>query len=535
MPDQWASTSDHAPSTEGWATTADHSPEFHAQQKEEKPGFGSRLYSSTIGPAVDLVQNFPETMKEYGKMFGGSPQLQHIKEHIDKGNYAQAALAMGKHLALGPIGEFAESQAKPIVQDLSEGNYAGAAGGIVGNAAMLAAPKVAGLAGEALRPVGTFAKGAVRAAADAAPAAIKQGAIGGVAARAVGLPGSLGATVAAAPDLLKAAVKGGREALQDTGAYLRPEDAQFPIRGIPMREPVTEQPPVVEPAPERFRAGDEIGDRVTPGLAPGETAEDYFNRVIKPQTGETAGVLPGEDAELLNGLAQHYENTDFAKLDAATQAKIRALASPKTFDASPPPRPITPEEILPPQQVAPSKTIQELLQEEMAAKRSPVASAPVASADIPVSKAQVPPRTGVNVPLRPPLATSQPTAAPVAAESPAIASNPKAMAIAEQLKAEMGDSPKPKASTTDYAGAQRPFKAMALAQPLYELGIKADALERLGGVPSPQLKAAVKALGINETGEISPETLRMTIDEIRKLESAAKKTRPKKSLGDMMK
>lgn len=113
-------------------------------------------------------------------------------------------------------------------------------------------------------------------------------------------------------------------------------------------------------------------------------------------------------------------------------------------------------------------------------------------------------------------------------------SNVKGLGIAEQLRDAMAErSPEAKINESGileypnegwpepevFAESRRPFKAMELAQPFHEVGITSQSLENLGGKPSPQLRAAVKGLGINKTGDISPETLQMVIEELKKLES----------------
>ncbi len=338
-----------------------------------------------------------------------------------------------------------------------------------------------------------------------------------------------------------------------------------------MQEPPP--PPAPPPTPVVETPRPPSGEYVTPGLQPGQTAEDYFNQVIRPKSG--GGFLEGDDAELLNGLSQHYEKVNFVDLDPAAQVKVRALTS-KGVDASHPAvKPKSVDDILgrqpqaaqpqapapapvPVEPIAPGTTPAELLQQEMAARRGNPTRPNVA----PPSQA-VP---GVNVPLRPPLASpttagAAPTSAPVTpvVEAPAVpatapavpetsplAKNPKAAKIAADLKAEIdknspevANAPVPKPNPTKaewhtiFGDAERPFKIGEVAKWLHEQGAKSSDLAKVKDDFSFWQKA-VKGSGKNLTGDVSAQTIAGIVDDVARLEKL-KRTTPKKSVSDMMK
>ena len=328
----------------------------------------------------------------------------------------------------------------------------------------------------------------------------------------------------------------------------------------------------VLPGPTKYAASYPVyrGVRqVSKGLATGAQA---FKEALNGGASDVDAMAAAQDAALYEDIAHGQYGGSYKGLAPEKQAAIRDLAEKIKGSTSAPPAesapltPRSPEEILgspltepasssvsrPP--VAPGTTVQDILAQEMAARKaqsSPAPSVPVASESIPVSKpVGVLNPSGVNVPLRPPLATT--TSTPVETPSTQVVAaptgKPTPAEIAQQLKDEMVKngylSPESAAEPESawparevFAESRRPFKAMELAQPLHETGITAEDLEKLDGVPSPELKAAVKALGINQDGDISSTSLQMTIDQLRKLEAAKPKPKlvGKKSISDMMK
>lgn len=279
----------------------------------------------------------------------------------------------------------------------------------------------------------------------------------------------------------------------------------------PGNAPVPE-PHYISDVPENLRAASEpetstpsstptlppLDTGTNPPLPNGMTASEYFDAVIKPKSGEAhTGFLPGEDAELLNGLARHYEKMDFEKLSPEGRAVIRALANPKKA-----PSPSGPDPNYDPEA-------------HIAAMKGSIA-------------------TPDPIPIETPstlVATPKPTAEDIKAQ------------LAQEMVKSGSATPEMVAPGTElppanqwparevFADSRRPFKAMELAQPLHEIGVTANSLEDLKGVPSTELKAAVKHLGINKTGDISPESLQLTIQELRRMEAA----KVIKNIGDLMK
>ena len=142
-----------------------------------------------------------------------------------------------------------------------------------------------------------------------------------------------------------------------------------------------------------------------------------------------------------------------------------------------------------------------------------------------------------EAPAAPPTAEAPPSVAkaPPPAESPAPAplarssaakplGRPDPTEVAQALNQELFGTrakvdlppdegwPKPEV----FATAQRPFKAMNLAHPLHEAGIAADDIAR---ATPEQLKPFVRAIGQNETGDISPTTIQMVAEQMRQLEA----------------
>lgn len=123
---------------------------------EEKPGalsrFGSGLYDSTIGPLVHMATHFSETVAGMAKEAIHKDDLDAISAAVKAGDYKTALIHAGKiGLSMTPVDALSSLKttanlAAPAVENVKEGNIAGAAGNVTGTAAMLALPELAGKA-----------------------------------------------------------------------------------------------------------------------------------------------------------------------------------------------------------------------------------------------------------------------------------------------------------------------------------------------------------------------------------------------------
>jgi len=151
---------------------------------EEKPGalsrFGTGLYESTVGPAVQAISHPIDTAVGMAKQVFGLPELQQVHQHIANGDFGAGALKLLEYAQQGPQGRMARDIVQPMAQDVKEGNYAGAAGRGVGTALTLGAPELP-----------KVVKGAGRAVAGAAERAIPK------------IPSTLNAVEQGAVDLLR--------------------------------------------------------------------------------------------------------------------------------------------------------------------------------------------------------------------------------------------------------------------------------------------------------------------------------------------
>lgn len=219
-----------------------------------------------------------------------------------------------------------------------------------------------------------------------------------------------------------------------------------------------------------------------------------------PSAATTAIAATAEDTALLDGIAQSLNGTPFAKASPASQAMIRTLASrldkpvPADLNTPPPPATAPRAPMAAPEPAAPGKTLQQLIQEDLAAKRA------------------------TQPPERQP--------APAATQGPAVPVNSEvkpAQSLAEQLRDEMASSgsyqePVPEAPTPAYNPPGRATNAANLAKVFHQHGISVDDAM---GIPldDPTWKNLSDSLGQKRP---SKETVEATLVELRRLEKAAK-------------
>ena len=108
--------------------------------------FGSGLYQSTIAPLVETIKHPVDTAVGMAKTVLGTKDLSDIADAVKQGRYGEAAAGVIKTATEGPGGRMGHGIVDPVVQDVSAGNYAGAAGRVLGTAATFAAPEAAGRA-----------------------------------------------------------------------------------------------------------------------------------------------------------------------------------------------------------------------------------------------------------------------------------------------------------------------------------------------------------------------------------------------------
>lgn len=138
MADKWAQYAEPStappPSADKWAK--------YAEQPAAKPGvverFAKGVYDTTIGPVVETVQH---PIKAIEGIFN-VPKLEEIGKHLSSGDYGKAALAIGQYATENPAQRMATGMVQDVVTDAKEGNLAGAAGRVVGDALMLGGPKI---------------------------------------------------------------------------------------------------------------------------------------------------------------------------------------------------------------------------------------------------------------------------------------------------------------------------------------------------------------------------------------------------------
>lgn len=475
--------------------------------KEDHPDaisrFGTGLYDSTIGAIGHAVQHPIDTALAIGEQavphVPSVDKLRQVYDLIHSGEHEKARKAVANLMIEShPATQTAAAVAAPIVQDVGEGNYAGAAGHAVGDAAMALLPKAISPVAGALGEVSPGIRGAMSEgyAALRTPEVTFPSGAGAVIGHQIAGPqgAAIGGAIGAAPGVVRAAIRGFGEGMEGPRTPPPP----------PPRPPV-KAPPLQGSSLERQMAAEKAAEAAKPKVKPPPLQGSSEARRMAAEKSASAEPAPptSQDA-LMEDLANAISpGKKFADLTPQQQANIRSSFAPKESAPAPNPNFAEPD-IGPPS--TPGKTPAQLIQEELAARRA--AAAPQVA----------------------------PTATPVVDPSSPLANNPKAMAAAQALASEV-KSPQSvnQWNAEDFKTSRQPFKAMELAQPLHEVGITSQSLESLGGKPSPLLQQAVKSLGLNQTGEISPQVLQMTIDELKKLEKIAKPSGKKTPLSDIMK
>lgn len=106
--------------------------------------FGHGLYETTVGPVLNTLAHPIDAAASAFNV----PKLQEIAQHISAGDYGKAALAVGQYATDNPAKRMGDQMVGDVAHDVKEGNYAGAGGRILGDAAMLAGPKLGELAAD---------------------------------------------------------------------------------------------------------------------------------------------------------------------------------------------------------------------------------------------------------------------------------------------------------------------------------------------------------------------------------------------------
>jgi hypothetical protein len=107
---------------------------------EKKESYLGGLYASTLGPVVQTAKHPIDTAAGLVKAVIGTRDLDDIAAAVKSGDYKGAALRVGQWATEGPGGRMAHGIVDPVVQNLSQGNYAGAAGRATGSALSLGLP-----------------------------------------------------------------------------------------------------------------------------------------------------------------------------------------------------------------------------------------------------------------------------------------------------------------------------------------------------------------------------------------------------------
>jgi len=355
MADKWAQYAEPAasappPGADKWAQYAE-APAPPAAK--EQPGFLESAWNAiNPAPAVREWLNRPQAhrdaadalvagMRAHNEKRQPTPAEQQI---IDRGMQANLQHPEGNILAemAGP-GAGAAGQAK-------EGNYAGAAGTLVGGYGVPAALGALG-GSEAVKAVPTAVKGAAKGAGSAAtemvpfsryglkvsaPKPVVTGAAGAAAARLMGLPAEAGAVVGAAAPIVKGAYTGAKAALAERLAGITEKAAAAERAATAAAPKRIEAPPdasFVRSVPTQYPPSRQLGPGPAPPIITAAPADASFVRSVPaeyPPGGKTAPAgpppVPEPPMDLLDGIAQGQAGKPFNKLDATQQGFVRDLA-----------------------------------------------------------------------------------------------------------------------------------------------------------------------------------------------------------------
>lgn len=321
--------------------------------------FGQGVYeSSPVKPAVDLLTHPIDTLKALGKEAIGKEDLDAIASAVKSGDYKAAASHLGSWLlSKDPMTQELTTGfklLKPAAENAAKGNFAGAAGNLVGTGAGLGLAAAGG--SDTAADLATAAKAGVKAAApDLARGALKGGVGAAVAesapAAAVAGPMRWVLMYPAARQIAAGVAKGATAAQDayDLARTLR-NQPDWQTTGLAKDIVPAGSPTIAEqaaggedwlhPAPPARTAGwQAAGAQPTPRTVPDfqpATGVQLPPRNLPPappapSLGERLATataqMSGEDTSLLNGLAQSLAKKQFNKLTPEQQNIVRDLAS----------------------------------------------------------------------------------------------------------------------------------------------------------------------------------------------------------------
>jgi hypothetical protein len=182
--------------------------------------FGSGLYSSTIGPMVQLVTHPIDTIESTLKTALGTDQVADVVKAVKGGDLSKAALLAAHYISQSPADRMAAPTIDSVVDSVKKGDYAGAGGKALGTVAMLATPELGEIegSGDIASATGAGLKGAAKAAIEPieygrlkipVPASVAGAAAGHY------LGGTPGAVVGAVAPIIKGGVQAFKEALDN--------------------------------------------------------------------------------------------------------------------------------------------------------------------------------------------------------------------------------------------------------------------------------------------------------------------------------
>lgn len=128
------------PTPAGWTPVADTSAWKPVSEPSAVARFGTGLYNSTIGPIAETIKNPGPAVEGTLETLIGTKELKAIANAVHKGDYSMAAKLAVLHVLQTPQQRLGDAMVAPMAEDASKGDYAGAAGRLVGTSAMLAAP-----------------------------------------------------------------------------------------------------------------------------------------------------------------------------------------------------------------------------------------------------------------------------------------------------------------------------------------------------------------------------------------------------------
>lgn len=523
MADKWAQYAEPAAPPRGadkWAQ--------YAEPPAEKPGYWSQVGTGILNAAKGLAEvgsaaggvatepwNAAEHLRTLKKLIL-DPQVDQAIQAADKWKAGDRSEAVGH--ALASIIPGAGPAAANIGEKLGSGDVTGAAADATVLGGAMALPHVAGpIARTVAEPVakaGTFTGAAIKGAA---PGVAKGAAMvggGELLAKVPGMewPARIGMQYPGVRQVVsgvKTGYNAGKAALAERAAAKLVDTVPAEVSRV-----VGPQSPAPPPEPT--------------GPPPPTIQQTLQDEMAAKRAPVAATAAPAENTTLLNDLAQQLNGTSFEKASPTSQATIRQIASrvnqpiPQEL-AAPPVQTRAPAPA--PEPVTPSKSVQQVLQEEMAAKRAS-AVPPPAPARVPqaqsVAPVSVPPSTTAPQPV---VEARPPQAQPVVA--------PGRMSL-EEVEADMAKQPAPvldPAGRSPYTatgelkskalrveekiGAARAKNANEIAKELHDAGISSDQAKTMK-FDDPRWKQIADELGHRK--KPSQQTVEATLLELGRLE-----------------